>query len=102
MQVSGFVLDACVLALLREKDAYGYELTQKMKKEFGASESTLYPVVRRLETEGCLTTYNKTFNGRNRRYYQITDIGKVKYQATLKEWQEFKEKIDKVLEGEEQ
>ena len=100
IQASGLLLDACVLALLMEKDAYGYELTQGMKKTLEVSESTLYPVVRRLQTEECLTTYDKPFNGRNRRYYQITERGAEKYQAAFEEWEGFKKKIDEILKGE--
>ena len=98
IQASGSLLDACVLALLMKKDAYGYELTQGMKKTLGISESTLYPVVRRLQTEECLMTYDKPFNGRNRRYYQITKKGLETYQFAFEEWGGFKEKIDKILE----
>ena len=100
IQVPSILLDACVLALLTGKDAYGYSITQSVKKTLDVSESTLYPVLRRLETEGCLTTYDKPHNGRNRRYYQITEMGVEKYQACLEEWQGFKQKVDKILEGE--
>jgi len=99
IQITGSLLEACVLAVIKEEDAYGYSLTQNVKQILEISESTLYPVVRRLQTEGCLETYDKPHNGRNRRYYKITDLGVEKYQTTLREWKEFKENIDKIMKG---
>ena len=64
-----------MLAVLEKEDAYGYSLTQRMKEVVELSESTLYPVLRRLQQSGCLTVYDKPFQGRNRRYYAITPGG---------------------------
>lgn len=63
------------------------------------SESTLYPVLRRLQKEECLITYDKAYQGRNRRYYRITDKGKEQLEEYLDEWTFFKKNIDKVLYG---
>jgi len=98
-QVGAALLDACVLAILSKEDAYGYVLTQNVKEILGVSESTLYPVLRRLQKESFLTTYDMPYDGRNRRYYQITDTGKVKLSQHLTEWGEYKEKVDKILSG---
>ena len=101
IQVPNILLTASVLALLVEKDGYGYSLTQKVKKSLGISESTLYPVMRRLETEGYLTTYDAPHNGRNRRYYKITEQGLKYYNECLTEWRAFKKGIEEILtEGE--
>ena len=62
------LLDACVLAVLEKEDAYGYSLTQRMKEVVELSESTLYPVLRRLQKDGYLTTYDQPYQGRTRRY----------------------------------
>jgi len=102
IQVTGTLLDACVLALLAEEDAYGYSLTQRVKDTLDVSESTLYPVMRRLQTDECLTTYDEPHSGRNRRYYKITERGVDKYRACLEEWRAFKQKIDEILGGERQ
>jgi PadR family transcriptional regulator PadR len=99
IQVPSALLDACVLALIAKKDAYGYSLTQDVKRTLDVSESTLYPVMRRLQAEECLTTYDMPHKGRNRRYYKITKIGLKRYRAHQKEWGTFKEKIDKILGG---
>ena len=101
IQVSGSLLDGCVLALLAHGDAYGYNLTQQVRSTLGVSESTLYPVMRRLQTEDCLTVYDVPHNGRNRRYYSITGRGKEKCREVGREWADFKVRVDTILlEGE--
>ncbi len=98
-QIGSTLLDACVLSVLAKGDAYGYVLTQAMKQAIDISESTLYPVLRRLQKEGHLRTYDEPFQGRNRRYYAITDTGKEKYLGYMKEWTEYKNKLDSLLLG---
>jgi len=98
-QVGAALLDACVLAILSREDAYGYVLTQNVKEILNVSESTLYPVLRRLQKENYLTTYDVPYDGRNRRYYQITDTGKEKLSEYQSQWNEYKEKVDKILTG---
>jgi len=98
-QVGAALLDACVLAILSREDAYGYVLTQNVKEILSVSESTLYPVLRRLQKENYLTTYDLPYDGRNRRYYQITDTGKSKLSEYQGQWSEYKEKVDKILSG---
>jgi PadR family transcriptional regulator PadR len=98
-QIGGALLDTCVLAILSREDAYGYSLTQNVKEILEVSESTMYPVMRRLQTEECLTVYDLPYQGRNRRYYSITEQGKEKLSGYVDEWGVFKEKIDGILEG---
>ena len=98
-QVGAALLDACVLAILLREDAYGYVLTQNVKEILSVSESTLYPVLRRLQKENYLTAYDIPYDGRNRRYYQITDTGKEKLSEYQSQWNEYKEKVDKILSG---
>jgi len=94
IQATGILLDGCVLSLLSQEDAYGYSLTQQVKSALGVSESTLYPVMRRLQKEGCLTVYDIPHNGRNRRYYQITAKGREKYKECAEKWQDFVQRIE--------
>lgn len=98
-QLGSALLDACVLAVLAKEDAYGYSLTQEVREVMDISESTLYPVLRRLQKGEYLSTYDQPYQGRNRRYYQITDSGRKKYEDLLSEWTEYKQKIDHVLLG---
>ena len=90
------LLDACVLAVLEKEDAYGYSLTQRMKEVVELSESTLYPVLRRLQQSGCLTVYDKPFQGRNRRYYAITPAGRALL-AGYREWARYRGQIEELL-----
>ncbi len=99
--LSAGLLDACVLAMLRHQDLYGYALTQNVQSVAEISESTLYPVLRRLQKEGCLSTYDQPYQGRNRRYYAITPQGRERLRLTREEWKRFKEHIDALLEGSE-
>ncbi len=93
------LLDACVLAMLARDDLYGYALTQSVQSVADISESTLYPVLRRLQKDGCLTTYDQPFQGRNRRYYAITPQGRERLEQTAGEWKIFKARIDALLGG---
>ena len=73
------LLDAIVLAVVsREREGtYGYKITQDVREAIDISESTLYPVLRRLQKEECLEAYDMAIDGRNRRYYKITEKGRV-------------------------
>lgn len=97
-QLGAPLLDACVLAVLNRGDAYGYSLTQNVKQVMDISESTLYPVLRRLQKDNCLMTYDQAYSGRNRRYYRITDNGKNQLDYYRKNWHEYKKQIDQILE----
>ncbi|MFI3255213.1 MAG: PadR family transcriptional regulator [Eubacteriales bacterium] len=98
--VSAKLLDACVLGILQKEDTYGYDLTQKVGQSINISESALYPVLRRLSKDGLLTTYDKQFDGRNRKYYRITEEGLHKLEFFKKEWITFTSTIETILEGE--
>ena len=97
IQATGVLLDGCVLSLLARADAYGYSLTQQMKASLGVSESTLYPVMRRLQTDDCLTVYDEPHNGRNRRYYRITQRGHERFRDCAAQWADFKTRVDEII-----
>ena len=98
-QVTTPLLDGCVLAVLEQGDAYGYSLTQQLRKEIDLSESTLYPVLRRLQKDGCLTVYDEQFQGRNRRYYAITPAGREQLAECRAQWRRYEGRIDRILLG---
>lgn len=95
------LLDAIVLAVVSRKKegTYGYRITQDVKEIIDISDSTLYPVLRRLQKEECLEVYDKAFDGRNRRYYKITDKGSVQLNMYKDEWKVYSGKITKIFEG---
>ena len=74
-------------------------MTQTMKQVMDISESTLYPVLRRLQKENYLRTYDKPYQGRNRRYYAITEIGDQKYETYKHDWMIYKTQVDSLLCG---
>lgn len=98
IQVPTTVLDGSVLAVLTKEDTYGYIITKAMQELLGVSESTMYPVLRRLKRDGYLETYDKPFEGRNRRYYHITELGISHLQEIVHSWASFREAVDSLLE----
>ena len=98
-QLNTPLLDGCVLAILDQGDAYGYSLTQQLKREIDISESTLYPVLRRLQREGCLAVYDRQFQGRNRRYYTITQLGRELLLDCRESWSDYASRVDHILSG---
>ncbi len=98
IQMKKGLLDVCVLALLDRGDSYGYELVTELSAVVEVSESTLYPILKRLEAGGLLTTYSCEHNGRLRRYYRITFSGKKRLAQFSEEWDEL-EKIHDFIAG---
>ena len=86
-QLKRGLTEACILQLLTRGDSYGYQRVREAEEVLSISESTLYPVLRRLETYGALRVYSIEHNGRLRKYYAITDEGRQKIQAFLQEWE---------------
>lgn len=93
-QIHSFFLDYVVLLIINQGDEYGYSLTQKIIDLFDVSESSIYPVLRRLKKDNYLDTYDEPYQGRNRRYYTITTHGMKKLQSFNQEWTQFKQAID--------
>ena len=95
------MLDSVVLAIvaLEADGTYGYKITQDVRNIMDVSESTLYPVLRRLQKDNCLDTYDVAIDGRNRRYYKITSNGMIVLDQFRHDWVLYKKSIDKVLFG---
>lgn len=88
IQLKKGLVEICVLSLLKQGPSYGYKIVSDISKVIEVSESTLYPVLRRLELSGCLETFTQDFNGRLRKYYSITAVGVLKIKEFEKEWEE--------------
>ena len=97
------LLDAVVLAsVAREPEGtYGYKITQDVRQAIDLSESTLYPVLRRLLKENFLEVYDMAIDGRNRRYYKITPAGLVQLNLYRTEWKSYSSKITQLFDREE-
>lgn len=96
-QLTAPLLDACVLGVVAGEDVYGYTLTQRVMDVVDISESTLYPVLRRLQKSGLLTTYDRPYQGRNRRYYSITTAGSEQLNFFRSEWETYKDKVNMLI-----
>ena len=94
------LLDTCVLAVLSRGDAYGYILTQQMKARLDISESALYPVLRRLQRDGLLSVYDRPYQGRNRRYYAITPVGRTQLDNRRRDWAAFRDGVEELMKEE--
>ena len=94
------LLDGCVLAVLSRGDAYGYILTQQMKARLDISESALYPVLRRLQRDGLLSVYDRPYQGRNRRYYAITPVGRTQLDNRRLDWAAFRDGVEELMKEE--
>lgn len=95
------LLDAIVLAVVsREPEGtYGYKITQDVRQAIELSESTLYPVLRRLQKDDCLEIYDRECAGRNRRYYKVTEKGAAQLHLYKSEWENYSRKISSMFEG---
>ena len=88
IQLKRGLLDVCVLAAIKNEDSYGYQIIKDMKPYVEISESTLYPILRRLESAELLTVRTAEHNGRLRKYYHITEMGLERIESFKKEWNE--------------
>lgn len=87
-QLKKGLIEICVLVVLEQQDSYGYQIIKDVSEYAELSESTLYPILKRLEAGGCVTTYSIEHNSRLRKYYHITDRGKSRIKEFLVEWQD--------------
>ena len=89
-QLKKGLLEVCVLVSLKKEESYGYKIISDISPYIEISESTLYPILKRLEATGCLTTRSKEYNGRLRNYYMITEAGKRKIMDSLDDLEELR------------
>ena len=97
-QLKRGLLDVCVLSLLRQGDSYGYQIIKDLARCVTISESTLYPILRRLENSGSLTVYAVEHNGRLRKFYRVTERGLCQINEFLSGWDEISRIYDFIKE----
>lgn len=88
IQLKRGLLDVCVLAAIKSEDSYGYQIVKDMKPYVEISESTLYPILRRLEAAECLSVHSVEHNGRLRKYYHILPAGRERIEQFTADWHE--------------
>lgn len=98
-QLKKGLLEVCVLAAIREKESYGYKIISDVAPYIELSESTLYPILRRLEASGAVTTRTEVYNGRLRKYFRITPIGQDKIREFISTMDEFKKISEFITQG---
>lgn len=96
---SSILIEFLILAIIDRENSYGYEISQTIKLVANIKESTLYPILKKLEKAGYMTTYNQAYQGRKRKYYSITQEGKNQLQFLNEEWLTYKETLDGIVEG---
>ena len=97
--VSALLIEYLILTIVETQDSYGYEISQTIKIVADIKESTLYPILKKLEKAGFLTTYSQEFQGRKRKYYSITESGKAQIEYLSNEWIAYRDTIDGIIEG---
>jgi PadR family transcriptional regulator PadR len=92
------VLELCVLTLLSRADAYGYEIASRLMQEVGMGEGTIYPLMRRMQEDGLVSTYLvEGPGGPPRKYYRMTEAGRATLKAQHSEWKAFIASVEKML-----
>lgn len=97
--VSALLIEFLILSIVDTQDSYGYEISQTVKIVADIKESTLYPILKKLEKGGYVTTYSQEFQGRKRKYYSITDDGRKQLAFLHQEWNSYRDTIDGIIEG---
>lgn len=98
-QLKKGLLEVCVLAAIREEESYGYKIISDVAPYIEISESTLYPILKRLEASGAVKTRTEAYNGRLRKYFCITEVGKAKIKDFEDTMYEFNKISTFILKG---
>lgn len=92
------VLELCVLAILSRHDCYGYDISEFLSKRIDISDGTVYPILRKLKSDGMVTTYlSEDSGGPPRKYYTLTDLGKKEFLQSTEEWSSFIRVVEEIL-----
>ena len=96
------VLELCVLSLLTKRDRYGYEISEQLSRHIDIADGTVYPILRKLKSDGLLTIYlQEESGGPPRKYYSLTKTGREAYKRDLAEYLKFSQTIAALLEDDE-
>ena len=99
IQMKRGLLDVCVLAILARQDSYGYQIVKDAAEVLPLTESTLYPILKRLDQAEYLVEYSREHNSRLRKYYRITDKGRERLAQFCQEWDDMMKLYDYIKEG---
>lgn len=96
---SSSMTDFLVLSVIANGDAYGYQISQIIREAAPVKDSALYPVLKRMQENRYVETYDRQFQGRNRKYYRITASGKIRQKELETEWESYKTIVDMIIKG---
>jgi PadR family transcriptional regulator PadR len=96
-QMKKGMLEICVLTAISKEESYGYKIISELKPYIQISESTLYPILHRLESNNAVTTRSVEHNGRLRKYFRITEVGKEKIKEFIEDMKEFDRILDFII-----
>jgi PadR family transcriptional regulator PadR len=100
IQLKKGALELCVLALLSKHDSYAYEIASQLSESIGMGEGTIYPLMRRLQTDRLVETYLvESPAGPSRKYYRLTDAGKASFSSQKSAWSSFSGAVESILGG---
>jgi len=95
------VLEICILSLLSRRDRYGYDVSESLSRHIDISDGTVYPILRKLKSDGLVTTYIvEESGGPPRKYYSLTELGNEEFENAMGEWLRFAGTVEKLLKGE--
>jgi len=95
------VIELCVLSMLKSRDRYGYEISDYLAARIDIADGTVYPILRKLKSDGFVTTYLcEESGGPPRKYYSLTALGRSSYEADLADYLEFAQTIETLLKEE--
>ena len=96
------VLELCILSMLMQKDRSGYDISEALSRHIDISDGTVYPILRKLKTDGLVTTYLcEESGGPPRKYYAVTNDGRAEYRRALAEWRGFTDAVNNLLDEKE-
>jgi len=95
--LSPTLMELLVLSFVMQEDSYGYKISQQLKKVSNLKDSALYPALRKLSENQYVDVYDRQFQGRNRKYYKITEAGRQQQQRLEKEWHDFTKTLDDMI-----
>ena len=96
---SSTLIEFLILAILESEDSYGYEISQPSHLIANIKESTLYPLLKKLEKNRYLTTYSQEYQGRKRKYYSLTPEGRKQLNILKREWELYTATVNGIIEG---
>jgi len=95
------VLELCIMSLLSKRDRYGYDVSEFLSQHIDISDGTVYPILRKLKSDGLVTTYLvEESGGPPRKYHSLTELGKKEYEQAAEDWFGFARTVEKLLKGE--